>query len=226
MYGVAAKSSQHFYYTCKRFYEMGKSTCDFGFINRQRLDRVVLEKVQDVLLEEGNLRQLAEEVNQELGDHEELIRSERQLVKRQLKEKESQVARLVDAIEQGEVPVTAIQPRLQARQQEAERLQGRLIQLEDYHRDNVRVYVDIDRIRPYVESLKETLATSSIKSQRAVLQSFVKQVEVDNTQLAIEFAIPQAPITQKEPHNEGLPEGVLCMVTSGTPGRPNLHGLP
>lgn len=217
MYGVAAKSSHYFYYTCKRFYESGKSECDFGFINRQRLNDVVLEKVTDVLLEEDSLRELADEVNAELGDHAQLVHRERKLIQGQLKEKETQVSRLVDAIEQGGLPVDTIRPRLQTRQEEVQRLKARLVELENEKRQSRATQLDIERIRPYVESLKETLGTAAVKTQRAILGSFIKEIGVDDNELTIEFTIPQGPWRMHKGRDQS--DGVLCMVTSGTPGR-------
>ena len=216
MCGVSAKSSHNFYYTCKRFYESGKSQCDFGFISRQRLNDVVLEKVTDVLLEEDNLRELADEVNAELGDHDQVVRRERRLIEGQLKERKTQVSRLVDAIEQGGIPADTIRPRLQTRQEELQKLKARLIELETEEHQSRATQLDIERIRPYIELLKETLATAAVKTQRAILGSFIKEIGVDEEELTIEFAIPQGPWMHQ---GRGQSDGVLCMVTPGTPER-------
>ncbi|MGB2982644.1 MAG: recombinase family protein, partial [Candidatus Bipolaricaulia bacterium] len=108
MHGVSAKSGTQFYYVCSGLLESGKTVCATRYIRRARLDEAILEKVTDVLLEEENLRRLGAELNRELGDREGQIKRQRKLLAKELKNKESQVGRLVDAIESGELTAHAV----------------------------------------------------------------------------------------------------------------------
>lgn len=223
MYGVSAKSGRNFYYVCKRYYESGKVQCDHGLVRRDRLDGIVLEKVRDVLLEEENLRELVGTVNRELGDRAGQVEEERRIARGQLKERERQVARLLDALEDGRTPAASIRERLRVREEEVERLRAHLAGLEGDCTQARVSRLDMDRIRPYVESLKETLATAPRKTQQAILRSFIKKIEVGDDELSIEFTIPQ-PGAEVNPRLDD-PTGVLGMVTSGTPERTRTSDL-
>lgn len=212
LYGVPAKSSSHFYYACKRYYESGKKSCNFGMVNRDRLDSIVLEKVTEVLLSDCNLQILAEEVNSELGGNEDRIRKEQTLLKSQLRKKRKKLDRLVDAVESGQVTGSALHPRINARQQEVEKLISKLTQLNQQDHAAQTCEVDLEQLRPYVVSLKDTLATASTKTQRSILQSFIREIEVGKEQITIEFTIPQ----EKQEREHDLAP-VLGMVASGTP---------
>ena len=215
MYGVSAKSGTQFYYVCKRFYESGKTQCGSRFVRRDRLDGVVLEKVRDVLLEEGNLSELVSQVNRELGTDAERLAEERKLAKTELKRKETQIERLLDVIEQGCMPSRTATERLKRRETEAEHLRVRVTQLQDDCGLKRVSRLDLERVRPYVESIKETLSNADTRTKQAILRSFLKKVEVGEEELSIEFTIPQR--TGQEEPSPGGGAGVLGMVTSGTP---------
>lgn len=212
LYGVPAKSSSHFYYACKRYYESGKKSCNFGMVSRDRLDNIVLEKVTEVLLSDSNLQILAEEVNSELGGNEDRMRRERTLLKSQLQKKQKKLDRLVDAVESGQVTGSALHSRINARQEEVEKLISKLTQLDQQDYAAQTCEVDLERLTPYVESLKDTLATAPTKTQRSILQSFIREIEVGRKQITIEFSIPQE---KREREHDLAP--VLGTVESGTP---------
>ncbi len=215
LYGVSAKSSRHFYYACRRYYESGKGSCPFGLVNRDRLDSVVLEKVRDVLLSDTNLLLLADKVNRELGEDAGRLDEERTLLKVRLKERRQQLTRLLDALEMGKLAPEALRERVNTRQEEIERLQVRLDELKRDGGSLRATRFDLERMRPYVESLKETLETASVQTRRAVLKSFIERIEVARDELTIEFRLPrpQGTLTPSE-----IPGPVLGTEKSGTPG--------
>jgi len=198
LYGVSGKSSRHFYYACKRYYESGKRACDFGMVNRNRLDNIVLAKVAEVLLSDSNLQLLAEEVNKELYGSEERILKQRHLFKAQLHKKQKQLDRLVDAVETGQITASVLQPRINARQVEVEKLLTKLRQLDQQDEITEASAIDLETVRPYVDSLKNTLSTAPVTTQRWVLQSFIRGIEVGKDELSMEFTIPRENTDREE----------------------------
>ena len=127
------------------------------------------------------------------------------------------------ALEGGELGPDSIRERLATREAERERLQLQLSELKQGKSGHVATRFDIERVRPYVESLKESLARAPIKTQRAILKSFIKRIDVEDASLTIEFAIPQPGVDlAMPPHPE---PDVLGMVTSGTPERTRTSDL-
>ena len=211
LYGASAKSGSFHYYACRTYLESGKAACPLGMINRDRLEAIVLEKTRDVLLEPAHLTRLAREVNEELGDRDEVVRGELRLLGRQIRKKRGQLGRLLDVLENGEQCADAILPRLNARQEELKLLEAKRLALKgDETLDRVHK-VEIDRVLPYVESLKRTLGSAPVKTRRSALRSFINDITVGEAEIAIGFSIPQANV-QPEPDDP-----VLGMVTSGTP---------
>lgn len=189
-------------------------------VNRDRLDNIVLEKVAEVLLSDSNLQLLAEEVNKELYGSEERISEQQHLFTAQLHKKQKQLSRLVDAVETGQITASALQPRINARQVEVEKLLTKLRQLDQQDEITEASAIDLERVRPYVESLKNTLSTAPVTTQRSVLQSFIRDIEVGKDQLSIEFTIPRENTDREEDFTS-----VLGTVKPGTPERTRTSDL-
>ncbi|MFC2100044.1 hypothetical protein ACFLSF_04365 [Candidatus Bipolaricaulota bacterium] len=197
----------------KRGYvDSGKATCDLGHIPRDKLDAIVVEKVRDVLLDPEYLATLANEVNGELGDRSEILQQRLGALTVQIKKTEQKIGRLLDALENEEMPPAAVRPRLQERQQLLELLRAQKLTLKAEDPASHVLTIEMDGALPYVESLKETLSTAPIKTQRFILKSFIKAITVDRREITIEFSMPQE--SDKEERHR---TGVLGTVTSGTP---------
>jgi len=207
LYGMSAKSGRHHYYACETYIQSGKAACSLGLINCARLDGIVVEKVREVLLEPTYLEDLVDEVNQELGDRDELIAAELRALDATLREKKEQIERLLDAIESSKEQTIAILPRLEARQEEFSALDERRRQLEEERQSPRVLRVEIARVLPYVESLKTTLQTAPVKTQRFILKSFIKRIEVTTSKIVIDFSIPE-----EEHHGNEASGGVLSTV--------------
>ena len=146
-----------------------------------------MEKTRDVLLEPTNLMRLVREVNEELGDRDEVIRGELRHLGQQVRKKRDQVRRLLDVLENGEQCADAILPRLNARHEELKLLEARRLALKGD--DAVaRVHkVEIARVLPYVESLKRTLGSAPVRTRRSILRSFIRGIRVGKAEMSIEF---------------------------------------
>ncbi len=211
MYGKSAKSGQYHYYECMRRIESGPDACSLKAINASNLDAVVLEKTSEVLLEPTNIEALTQQVNDELGDHEQLLADRLKTVEAEIQKRRTQAERLLDVIENGTDDTTLIVERLSTRKDELRLLEAERLTLKSEDAANMIQQVDLDRVLPYVESLRETLDATSVKTQRFILKSFIKRITLGNREITIEYSIPQE-------RNVTAPRnGVLGMVTSGTP---------
>jgi len=213
LYGKSAKSGKYHYYECARRIQSGPGACQSKAINAQKLDAIVLEKTSEVLLEPANIQLLTGQVNSELGDHDQVIEDRLKILEAEIKTRRAQVERLLDALENGAQASTLIVGRLAARKDELRLLEAERLTLRSEDAVNLIQHVDIGRVLPYVESLRETLSTSPVKTRRFILKSFIKRITVGKSQITIEYSIPQ------ERNTESSRGGVLGMVTSGTPKR-------
>lgn len=210
--GASARSGKNHYYGCQTYFQLGKEGCDLGLINRDLLDGIVIEKTRDVLLEPKQLEELAEQVNGELGDTETLRKQERAALDIQIRKKKQLIEALIDAVEQRSMSFEVIRERLQTRQGELQLLEARRRELEVDGQTTRVAKVDLERVLPYVECLKETLSNAAIKTRRFILKSFIKEITVRRDHITIEFSIPE-----EETSPQSLKEEVLGTGTSSTP---------
>jgi len=213
LYGKSAKSGAYHYYECQQRIQSGPDSCPSHAINAQRLNAIVLKKTSEVLLEPANIEALTQQVNDELGDHDQVISDRLKLLEEELRKRRGQIERLLDALEEGKSASALISQRLTARQEELRMLEAERFTLRSEDAAHLVQRVELDRVLPYVESLKQTLATAPVKTQRFILKSFIKRITVQETAITIEFSIPQ------EKQTDPLKAGVLGTVTSGTPQR-------
>jgi hypothetical protein len=156
--------------------------------------------------------ELAALVNEELGDREAIFTAEQLGLDEAIKKARTQLDRLLDTLENGTETSAAIRGRIEVREREfeqlkAKRLAHRLEEAGEYPRR-----IEIARLLPYVESLKETLAAAPTRTQRFILKSFIKSVTVRRSEIAIEFTLPAE--TRVPGSSE---DSVLGTVTPGTP---------
>src|SRR5262245_37132749 len=58
--GTAAKGGRFHYYTCQSYLKRGKAACDSPLLNKDKLEKAVLNQVQEQILSEHNVRRYIE----------------------------------------------------------------------------------------------------------------------------------------------------------------------
>ena len=54
--GTSAKSGKYNYYCCRTYLQKGRAACDAPLINKEKLEKAVLDQIQDQILSEENVR--------------------------------------------------------------------------------------------------------------------------------------------------------------------------
>jgi len=75
----STKSHQYYYYTCSRIYKQDKEACNARAISKEKLERLVIEKLQSKVLTDSNLEELAPKIKELKRCHDELNRSRIQM---------------------------------------------------------------------------------------------------------------------------------------------------
>jgi site-specific DNA recombinase len=60
--GTSAKGGRFHYYTCQSYIKRGKGACDAPLLNKDRLEKGVLDQIQQCILSPGNVRRYIEMV--------------------------------------------------------------------------------------------------------------------------------------------------------------------
>ena len=58
--GTSAKSGKYNYYCCRSYLQKGRAACDAPLINKEKLEKAVLDQIQEQILSEENVRKYIE----------------------------------------------------------------------------------------------------------------------------------------------------------------------
>ena len=214
MIGCWAKSGKFFYYECNRHYKKGKEVCDAPMISKGKLESFVLDRIKGNILTEDNLKQLVNLVNEELTRNSGLYEVQLAQVEQQIGQVGNKLAKFYAALETGKVDIDDLAPRLKELRAQQRELQEKRDELLDKMNNETAQVVDLKVIKGYVSDLKGLLESASFLERKAFLRSFVKRVEFNPPQVAIDYTIPL-------PLEDGLTSSkeVLRINKNGSPGR-------
>ncbi|MBI4283551.1 MAG: recombinase family protein [Chloroflexi bacterium] len=190
MIGCWAKSGKFFYYQCNNHYKKGKEACDAPMTSKGKLEGFVLDRIKENILTEDNLKRLADLVNEDLSKNSRLYEERLAQIEQQLGQVSNRLAKLYGALETGKVDLDDLAPRLKELRASQRELQEKRDELSDKRAAEACQIVDPKTISEYVADLKGLLASASFLEQKAFLRSFVKRVEFNPPQVAIDYTIP------------------------------------
>lgn len=211
MQGGPAKSGKFHYYTC--YNKLRKGTCDARMVNKEKLEKFVIEKLKSRILTEENLAELVRLTNEELlaSQHESAERLG--VVDMQTKALKQRLDKLYDALETGKIELEDLAPRIRSLRENIEELEQQRNEIEANLRAEEIKFLSKNEIREYVEDLRELLSHGTIAEQKSFLRSFIKRVEVDFPKVVIEYTIPY------NCNGVGpLASDVLSLTPTGEPG--------
>ena len=119
--GTAAKSSRYHYYSCQSYLKRGKAACNASLINRDKLEKAVLEHIHEQILNPENVRRYIELALQQVGPNQEPS-AEQKALSKTLEDINVKLRRWEDALERGLLSLDDAAHRIKALQQESERL--------------------------------------------------------------------------------------------------------
>lgn len=212
MVGCAAKTSTFFYYGCRNRQRHGTDDCVFPLVNKDRLERAVIERLKSRVLTRENLIKLVLMVNEELaeasGQTVELVREK----DAQLSDAREKLQKLYSALETGRLDLVDLAPRikeLRARIDELERGKAALV---NEGGDPIRA--DEKEVEAYISDLHDLLSKGAIVEQKSFLRSWIKRITLDgDSGGTIEYTLPIAAVNG----NDGSNREVLSISKNGVP---------
>ncbi len=212
MVGRSAKSGQYFYYRCDAANKSGDDKCPGHWIPRSKIEGFVIDRIRNHILTNENLAELVRLTHEEMHAGAQAEKDRLEHLMKQIANADSRLERLYEALETGSFASEELAPRIR-------QLQARKRELEEERNTTdaalhlrVAELPDIETIKAYVEDLKSVLASSEILEQRAFLKSFVKEIEVGNSELTIRYTLPLPP--------EGTDEEVIGVLPFTRQSRP------
>ena len=210
--GQGAKGGRYAYYVCGTLLQEGAGSCEASYLNAEKIEDFILEKIRDRILTDETITELvtlvAEEVDAIAGE----LDGQLKVIEAELEDVQSRLLRLYDALEKSSLTYEALSPRIlslrhredqlaAAREEAVARLAHRKVELPT-----------TEEIKEYVADFRSFLAEGTIPEQKALIRNFVQGVEVKGEEATLTYTIP---MPSDGVTNEGTP--VLDFVQSGPP---------
>ena len=218
MSGCAAKSSRFFYYGCHNRIRRGSAGCDCKLVNRERIEKAVVEQLKSRVLTEENLSALIRMVNEE-------VNKGRSQVEELLEEKDAQIEalngrldKLYAALETGKLVMDDLAPRIKDLRAQIEAMKRARVELE-IKRAAESIQVSRAQVKEHVQDLHNVLDTGSLFERKAFLRSFIKRIVLDRPNGGtIEYTLPLGPGKRGDRPNEADGRSLLEVLSIGQTG--------
>jgi DNA invertase Pin-like site-specific DNA recombinase len=212
MGGCPAKTSTFFYYGCRNRQRHGNDDCVFPLVNKDRLERAVIERLKSRVLTRENLMKLVLMVNEELaetsGQTTELTREK----DAQLAEAKQKLQKLYSALETGRLDLEDLAPRIKELRAQIEELERSKVAIMSERGEPI--HADGREVEAYVSDLHDLLSKGSIVEQKSFLRSWIKRITLNgDSGGTIEYNLPIAAVTG----NGGSNREVLSLSKNGVP---------
>jgi site-specific DNA recombinase len=188
--GESAKGGQYHYYTCLQYLREGKEVCSGVRVPKRRLERFVIARVRDVVLEEQHLKTLSRMVNEEMAASRGSVEEETESARRLVSQTKSRLQRHYDALETKTLALHDLAPRIRELRHELDAAERRLAQLETESRRAVPLVVDERSVEEHVRRLRQTLSRGTVSDRKQVLAGVLESVTVGPDLVSIEYRLP------------------------------------
>ena len=191
MIASTAKSGKFVYYACQRKFKEGKASCSQKSLNAEKLEPCIVDTIKDRLLTKEILTKLVCMVCEELENGETESETKRVTLKNQIAEIEKKLARHYEAIEGGTIDLKDVAPRLRELNGEKEALTAEIAHL-NAQTPHAATFPkpSEETVTAYVEDLRCTLNEGSIMHRKAFLNSFIRRINIKDSEAEIEYTCP------------------------------------
>ena len=204
--GQDAKGGQFTYYVCGTLLKKGADSCPSQYLNSEKFEAIVTEKIKEHILTTENLRELVRLANEELDLASTDDRDRLGVVDAQIEDTNRRLERLYDALETGKVRLDDVAVRIQQHRDHLKQLQVTKWEIEIRLSHGHIEPLDEETIQRYVEEMRDLLTNSPLTERRSFVKSFVKEVKVTGSNVLLTYTMPMSP-------NQVLQEGVTVLDT-------------
>jgi len=188
--GQDAKGGQFHYYVCGTLLKKGSGSCSSQYINSQKFENLVINRIKEQILTYDNLKELVSLVNEEMdaaaGDYWERLN----VISSEIDNVNQRLERLYDALETGSLQLADLAPRIQRLRQRQEQLNAARLELENLLSDRKVELADLETVENYVEDLRNLLEESPLAERKSFIKSFVREVRVTGSEVLLTYNIP------------------------------------
>lgn len=193
MFGHAAKSGAYHYYVCSTVHRNGKQFCDTRPVPRSLIENQVVQKVRELILQEGHLKELVRLTNEELQESLTDVESRLNSMDKRITDVEGRLGRLYDALETGKLDLDDLAPRIKELKDQRKLLLRARREVEETLVDGRVELVSREVVLSYLKDLNVVLDGGTVSERRAFLSSFIESIETQDTKVAVRYTLPLPP---------------------------------
>lgn len=190
MSGHSAKSGKFFYYRCGNASKRGPEECPGRWLPKEKLERFVVDKIKNCILDDGNLTELANITREEMDSSIRSQQEQLEVLDGQISDAELRLEHLYDALEKGSFSQEELAPRIRKLQTRKEELESARHQMNYSIQSKLIEAPDMQKVQSYVADLRSLLVSSPIVEQKAFLKGFIKNIVVGSKELTINYTMP------------------------------------
>jgi site-specific DNA recombinase len=191
--GQDAKSGQFTYYVCGTLLKKGAGSCPTHYLNSQRFEDTVLDKLKEHVLTTENLNRLVNIANEEMDNF--ALESNQRLdsIIDGIADVDRRLERLYDALETGKIQLADLAPRIQQLRQKREQLQAAKWKLEQQLSDRRVELADAKAVAGCLSDMRDLLTEGSFAERKTFIRSFVKEIKVTGDDALLTYTMPILP---------------------------------
>jgi site-specific DNA recombinase len=198
--GTSAKGGRFHYYTCQSYVKRGKGACDAPLLNKDRLEKGVLDQIQKSILSPENVRQYIETLIAQARS-EQQPSAEEKAVSLALEDTDAKLRRWEEALERGLLSLEDAAHRIKELRHERAALLKTKNSLEQKSRSTAKILpIPTPLMNTYIREIQERLRAKKIGYKKEFLREIIKEVRVKGREITLTYKIPLAP---KNPSGEG-----------------------
>ena len=165
-----AKSGQFAYYICGTLFREGAGTCSARYLNAPRLEKFVVEKIRERILNEETIVALvtlvAEEIDAMAGE----LAGRLEVVEAELSDVRKRLEKLYEAIETSELTLEVLSPRIMSLRHREEQLEAAREDAETQLEQRRVELPDTEEIARYVADFRDFLQDGTIPERKALIR--------------------------------------------------------
>ena len=168
-----AKSGQFAYYICGTLFREGAGTCGADYLNAQKLETFVVEKIRERILNEATILALVQLVAEETDAMAGELSGRLEVIEAELSDVRKRLEKLYEAIETSELTFEVLSPRIMSLRHREEQLETARDDAETQLEQRRVELPNTEEIARYVADFREFLRDGTIPEKKVLIRNFV-----------------------------------------------------
>lgn len=157
MIGRSAKSHKYYYYTCNRSHKQGSEACGARSLPKGKLEQTVTDQIRSRILNDEVLTELVALANEEIDSSHTFYKEKLEVLDSELKEVNSRLAKLYDALETGKLSLDDLAPRIKELKERQDEVSKARILLEAEMELRGARHLDVELVKSYADDMRALL---------------------------------------------------------------------